>query len=151
MEMLPIDIDESRNSSFTDDESREVLSVYPAFYQRVGFFPPWIGYFFRQDDRIVGCGGFKGKPVDGKVEVAYGTFREFEGRGIGTQICGALVSLSNETNPKLRIMARTLPAESGSTTILRRNGFRLRGVVHDEEDGDVWEWEWDRVTMRNRS
>lgn len=143
MELLPIEADESKNSVFLQNEDcREVLQVYPGFYRRVGFYPPWIGYFARAGNDLVGCGGFKGKPREGKVEIAYGTFRNYQGKGIGTEICRQLISLSLKADPHVRITARTLPEENASTRILRRNAFAFRGMVWDDEDGDVWEWEF---------
>ena len=144
MILLAIEEDESKNAIFMDNEEcREVLRVYPEFYKRMGYDPPWIGYFAERDNVLVGCGGFKGKPKDGKVEIAYGTFKKFEGQGVGTEICRQLVSLSRKADPDIRITARTLIGDSASTTILKRNGFHFMGVVCDEEDGDVWEWEYE--------
>ena len=143
MTMLPIHIDEEKNAAFIrNEECREIASIYPGFYGRVGYNPPWIGYFFKQGEDIVGSGGYKGEPRGGKVEIAYSTFKRFEGKGIGTEICRHLVNLSLSTNPEIVITARTLPQDSASTNILRRNGFDLLGTVYDEDDGDVWEWQY---------
>lgn len=89
MKLLPIDIDDSLNRKFTTNpECVDVLNVYPDYYNRVGYDKPWIGYFATiNGNDIIGCGGYKGKPREGKVEIAYGTFKNFEGQGIGTEIC----------------------------------------------------------------
>lgn len=144
MTLLPIEVDLSLNKKFTENpECAAILSVYPDYYDRVGFNKPWIGYFATIDGvQIIGAGGYKGQPQDGKIEIAYGTFKNFEGQGIGTEICRQLVLLSLQTNPSIRITARTLMEISGSTTILERNGFKCLGIVLDKEDGDVWEWEF---------
>lgn len=143
MELVPIDIDDTKNATLmANDDCREILAMYPPFYVRVGFNPPWIGYFMKRDGEFVGCGGFKGKPRDRKVEISYHTFRRFEGEGIGTAICRLLVSISLQADPNTRVTARTLPQNSASTSILKKNGFCFNGIVHDEEDGDVWEWEY---------
>ena len=149
MKLLPIDIDESLNDKFRDNPECEiVLSVYPDFYKRAGYNKPWIGYFATFDgNEIVGCGGYKGKPRDGKIEIAYGTFKNYEGKGIGTEICRQLVLLSLKTDPSLKITARTLTENNASTTILKRNGFKYVGIVNDEEDGDVWEWEFQKTSV----
>ena len=149
MKLLPIDIDESLNDKFRDNPECEiVLSVYPDFYKRAGYNKPWIGYFATFDgNEIVGCGGYKGKPRDGKIEIAYGTFKNYEGKGIGTEICRQLVLLSLKADPSLRITARTLMENNASTTILKRNGFKCVGIVKDEEDGDVWEWEFQKTSV----
>ncbi|MBD0349955.1 MAG: GNAT family N-acetyltransferase [Flavisolibacter sp.] len=144
MLLLPIDIDETKNARFSNNpECLEVLKVYPDYYKKVGYNKPWIGYFATLDgDEIVGCGGYKGKPKDGKIEIAYGTFKKYEGKGIGTEICRQLVLLSLQTDPSIRITARTFLENNASAQILKRNGFECRGIVYDEEDGDVWEWEF---------
>ena len=36
---------------------------------------------------------------------------------------------------------------NASTTILKRNGFKYVGIVNDEEDGDVWEWEFQKTSV----
>ena len=112
------------------------------FYKRVGFSPPWICYYAVINDILVGCAGFKGKPVDGKVEIAYGTFEKCRNQGIGTEICRKLVELSIQTDPSLQITARTHAENNFSTKILKKNGFKFSGDVYDAEDGDLWEWEY---------
>ena len=88
--------------------------------------------------------GFKGRPVDGRVEIAYGTFPSFQHKGIGAMICRELVMLTLRTDPTVKITARTLMEENHSTKILRKNGFLWQGVVVDPDDGEVWEWEYVR-------
>lgn len=148
MQLLPIDIDETQNIRFRENpECADVLNIYPDYYKEVGYNKPWIGYFATIDGHeIVGSGGFKGKPKDGTIEIAYNTFKKFEGKGIGTEICRQLVLLSLQTDPLIRITARTLPENNASAQILKRNGFECNGIVHDDEDGDVWEWELKKHT-----
>ena len=151
MLLLPIDIDETKNDRFRNNEECVlVLNVYPGYYHRVGYNKPWIGYFATIDGHeIIGCGGFKGKPKDGKIEIAYGTFKKYEGRGIGTEICRQLVLLGLQADPSIRVTARTLMENNASTQILKRNGFECAGIVHDEEDGDVWEWELKKMDTQD--
>lgn len=146
MLLLPIDLDDSNNIRFqSNPECVEILNVFPEFYKKIGYIPPWIGYFATLDgQKIVGCGGYKGKPTEGTIEIAYGTFEEFEGQGIGTSICRQLVELSLRTDPSIRITARTLSDSGASAQILKRNGFMALGPVMDPEDGEVWEWEWQK-------
>lgn len=147
MILLPIDLDVSLNSKFTKNpECNDVLSAYPGYYNRVGYDKPWIGYFATVNGNdIIGCGGYKGKPRDGKIEIAYGTFKNFEGQGIGTEICRQLVLLSLQTDPSVKITARTFLENNASTVILKRNGFICIGIVYDEDDGNVWEWEYPMI------
>ena len=142
---LPIDIDETQNEKFSGNpECVEILQVYGPFYQKAGFNKPWIGYFatWEGEEEIIGGGGYKGKPKDGTIEVAYGVFKNYQGQGIGTAICRQLVQLALQTDPAVRITARTLQDNSASMNILKKNGFECLGVVYDEEDGDVLEWEY---------
>jgi ribosomal-protein-alanine N-acetyltransferase len=149
MMLLPIDIDEALNSGFNNNpECAAVLSVYPGYYNRIGFIKPWIGYLATEDgNEIIGCGGFKGKPVGNKVEIAYGTFKNYEGRGVATKICRQLVLLSLKTDPSIRITARTFLETNASARVLKKNGFECSGIVYDEEDGNVWEWELKKVPI----
>ena len=143
MKLVPISLDSKLNVEFEAyPDCKESLQMSIDFYNRVGYVLPWIGYYGKLNNEFVGAGGFKGKPKDKKVEIAYGTFRKYEGKGIGTEICRQLVLLAIETDPEIIITARTLPEENASTGILKKNGFVLLGTVWDEEDGNVWEWEY---------
>lgn len=142
MELEPI-TPESRpqDKGLTEDSPAGMnLKLQADYYAKIGFHPPWIGYLAMVDGAPVGMGGFKGRPINRKVEVAYFTFPEHEGRGIGTQICRALVGKSLASDPRVEITARTLPEKNASTRILSKNGFVFSAAVQDPEDGEVWEW-----------
>ncbi len=143
MELLPIKMTLAENREFTmHPVCQESIYMCVAFYEKAGFDPPWIGYYARLDGKLVGSAAFKGKPHAGKVEIAYGTFPQYRYQGVGTEICRLLVQLSLQTDPAIRITARTLPENNESGSILRKNGFKLLGTIWDEEDGNVWEWEF---------
>jgi RimJ/RimL family protein N-acetyltransferase len=114
------------------------------FLERNGIEAPWGSYLaIERGSRILmGTCSFKGPPGAGhEVEIAYFTFPEFEGQGVGTAMAGELVAVASR-HPEVRsIIAHTLPAESGSTTILRRCGFVRTREVIDPDDGLVWRWE----------
>ncbi len=141
IQLVPIAQTMEENYAFAAyPEGQEILTMTVAYYKTIGFIPPWIGYFASFNGKLAGSGGYKGKPLDNKIEIAYGTFTDFKGQGIGTQICRQLVLLAQSTDPTLLITARTLPEHNHSTRILQKNGFQLLGNVWDKEDGDVWEW-----------
>jgi RimJ/RimL family protein N-acetyltransferase len=141
MILLPIKEHIQDNKIFIDHPlCQETLPMTIDFYKKVGFHEPWICYYVQMDHALVGSAAFKGQPIDGTVEIAYGTFPPYQQQGIGTRICRSLVDLALKTDPLVRITARTLPEENFSTRILRKNGFQLAGTVNDPEDGDVWEW-----------
>jgi [ribosomal protein S5]-alanine N-acetyltransferase len=50
--------------------------------------------------------------------------------------------LAIATDSEIKITARILSEENASTGILKKNGFVLLGTIWDEEDGNVWEWEY---------
>jgi RimJ/RimL family protein N-acetyltransferase len=124
--------------------AQETASSYPAYYEAIGFAKPWIGYLARRGGEWAGACGFKGAPKNGRVEIAYFTFPEFEGQGIATEMARALIAIATEAEPSVVITARTLPQEGASTVILRKLGFARVGVVTDADDGNVWEWVLER-------
>lgn len=143
MEFIPIKKTLEENTDFLyHPDCMESLPMSVDYFNVVGYNPPWIGYFAWQEGQFVGAAGFKGQPVEGKVEIAYGTFERFRHQGVGAEICKLLVELSRETDPAVRITARTLPENNYSTRILEKNGFTKLGMVYDKDDGNVWEWEY---------
>ena len=143
MELIPVLEHAFENTVFTSNPlCQDTIYMSIDFYKRVGFTPPWICYYVKENEELIGCAAFKGKPVNGQIEIAYGTFEKFRNQGIGTKICKTLVNLSLGTDPTVRITARTLPENNYSTRILQKNKFFFVGNVVDFEDGDVWEWEY---------
>jgi RimJ/RimL family protein N-acetyltransferase len=143
LELVPILEFAEQNIVFTSNPlCKDSIYMSIDFYKRVGFNPPWICYYATENNELVGCAAFKGKPVNGTVEIAYGTFEKCSNKGVGTRICNTLVNLSLKTDPTIRITARTLPENNYSTRILLKNKFQFLGNVIDPEDGDVWEWEY---------
>jgi RimJ/RimL family protein N-acetyltransferase len=143
MILKPIGVILEENEEFLSNPlCLEVITMTIDFHKRAGFIKPWIGYFAEVGGYIVGSGGFKGKPINGTIEISYGIFEEFRKQGFGTEVCRKLVELSLKTDPSLRITARTLPEKNFSTRILEKNNFVFAGTVDDPEDGEVWEWEF---------
>ena len=120
--------------------ARSACEMSAVWYPRVGYIPPWIGYLTILEGSVVGGGGFKEPPQDGRVEIAYFTAPGFAGRGIATRTARALVAIARQSDPSLLIAAQTLPEENASTAILRKLGFRLHGSVQHPQDGEIWEW-----------
>ncbi len=141
--LLPIKPLLNENTEFiSHPDCSKTLEMSVLFYENVGYRLPWIGYFASLDGNLVGSAGFKGRPIDGRVEIAYSTFPAFQHKGIGTAICRQLVRVAQAADPSVRMMARTLMEENHSTRILRKNGFELLRIANDPDDGDVWEWEY---------
>jgi len=141
MELIPIKQHLHENKEFAGNpDCQDTLQMTIDFFNRIGYNLPWIGYYVKLNGALVGAAAFKGEPVNGKIELAYGTFPQYRHKGIGNQIVNALVQLSLKTDPSIIITARTLTEENYSARILRKNNFRLLGTIMDEEDGEVWEW-----------
>jgi len=141
IELLPIQALLEENAEFINHPGcQESLEMTIGFYKIVGFNPPWICYYAKMDNQLVGAAGFKGPPVNNSIEIAYGTFPGFMNKGIGAAICRKLVLVAQQTDPGLMITARTLPEHNYSTKILQKNNFTFTGTVWDKDDGDVWEW-----------
>ena len=109
-------------------------------YRRVGFVEPWVGYVAVSAGSAVGGGAYVGPPRENRVEIAYYTLKEFEGRGFATQTAARLVAIARRASPGIVIVAFTLPEQNASTRILQRLGFEHVGYASDPDAGDVWEW-----------
>ncbi len=142
MKLLPVKQTIEENQAFQGyPDCAESLMPAINFFNTIGYNPPWIGYYAEKDGQLVGsCAVFKKNPQDGLVEIAYGTFPQFQNQGVASEMCRLLVQLTLETDSTLKITAHTLPEENYSTHILSKNGFELEGTIWDEEDGDIWEW-----------
>lgn len=145
MKLVPIKQTIEENQEFVEHpDCRETVHMSIGFYKRIGYKPPWIGYYAKIDDRYVGSCGFKGGPREGKVEIAYSTFPQYRRKGYAAEMCRQLVKLAEHEDPQVVVTARTLLQENYSTKILQKNNFVLVGTVRDDEDGDVWEWKHKR-------
>ncbi len=151
MRLIPIQERFEENERFTKNPlCRQTIEVTIDFYKKVGFVPPWIGYYVEENSNLVGSAGFKGPPLNGTVEIAYGTFDEYRKQGIGTAICKKLVELSINTDPSIKITATTFQKENFSTRILEKNNFVCVGTVNDVEDGEVWQWVYKTIRTSDK-
>ena len=141
MELRVIPINEDKTSEmYVSQDCQHIIDAMNEYYPKVGFNEPWVGYFVFKNNEVVGTGGFAGQPIDGRVEIAYWTFKAFEGQGIASFTCSALIAISQKADPGLLITAKTAPEYNASTTILQKNGFEFSEIVQDHEIGDAWLW-----------
>lgn len=138
----PITLSEDRTRSlYANDLCKDIFDAFEEYYPVIGFHSPWIGYFIVRENTVVGSCGYKGQPQNGKVEIAYTTFPDYEKQGLATEACRQLVELALKTDSSLTVIAYTLRENNASTRILKRNGFEYTGDAIDEKDGmEVWEW-----------
>jgi len=143
MRLVPIPVDTlpelapAAHTTFTEAMSQG----NQAFYKQVGFAPPWIAYIAVERSVAVGSCAFKGAPRNNAVEIAYVTHPGHEGQGAATRMALELVRIARTTDPRVRIIAQTLPEHNASTNVLRKCGFAQVREAVDDEVGTVWEWE----------
>ena len=141
MELKIISINEDKsNDIYSSSDCQQVIASMEKYYVIIGFNKPWVGYFIFNKKQVVGTCGFIGQPKDGKIEIAYMTFKEFEGQGIASFACEELISISKKTDPAITITAKTAPEHNASTKILQNNGFEFSEIVQDHDIGDAWLW-----------
>jgi RimJ/RimL family protein N-acetyltransferase len=113
---------------------------------------PWLHGFsivHCESGRAVGSCGFKGPPVGGAVEIAYGIEPEHQGNGYATEAAEALTNFAFAQNVRT-VRAHTLPESNASTRVLAKCGFRHVGDCLDPDDGPVWRWERHRQQPHER-
>ena len=108
----------------------------------------WWMYLFveTEEKKLVGNGGFKGKPdAAGMVDIGYAIAPGYEGKGLVTEAAKNLLDYAF-SNPQVKIVqAHTLAEENASVKVLRKLGMTFIKELHDDEDGDVWQWQKFRV------
>lgn len=125
---------------FQSPDCQSLLQMYDDYYPKTGFNLPWVAYLVIDENKAVGSCSFTGKPIDGKVEIAYWTFTGFEGKGIASFACKELIAIAKNADPKIIVTAKTAPEQNASTKILQKNNFIFTGIVQDAEIGDAWLW-----------
>jgi len=119
----------------------EVCESTTALYRKEGFVPPWIGYLAVEGSQIVGTCAFKSPPRGNRVEIAYFTFPQHEGKGLASEMARLLIAIARAASPGVTIFGQTQPVEGASNRILQNLGFRFLGPVTHPVEGEVWEWE----------
>lgn len=86
----------------------------------------------KSDHKMVGDICFVGEPdPNGEIEIGYGTYEEFRGKGFMTEAVGRIISWAKE-QPKVKsIFAATEKENIASYTILEKNGFNHIGEVDE--------------------
>lgn len=129
------------------DVAIDLCLAYDRIYQERGFVRPWVGYLAVRDGgqagaEIVGACGFQSRPVNGRVEVSFLTFRGFEKQGVATMMMRELAGIADGADPGIQVYARVGPQGSEAGRVLERAGFTQGDIVDDPHDGMVQEWVW---------
>ena len=94
----------------------------------------------RADRALIGLGGFKGPPTDGRVEIGYGISPAYRHQGYATEAAQLMVDTARAAGVTT-VIAHTLPETNHSTRLLTTLGFAQTTTVDDPDDGPVWRWE----------
>ncbi len=138
--------EDKSNPLFQSDDCQMLLQMYEDYYPKIGFNLPWVAYLVVNEDEVMGSCSFTGEPKEGRVEIAYWTFKNFEGRGVASFACQELIKIAQNEDPSVLITAKTAPEQNASTKILTKNGFVFKEIVQDEEIGDAWLWTFSRIS-----
>jgi RimJ/RimL family protein N-acetyltransferase len=106
----------------------------------------WGTYLFLLNDRcsLVGSGGYKGKPVDGVVEVGYEVAPNFQNRGLATEATRSMVGHAFSYPQVELVQAHTLGEVNASTKVLNKVGMTFVEAISDPDHGVVWQWQISR-------
>jgi RimJ/RimL family protein N-acetyltransferase len=130
-------------------EKAQLSATWIARFDASTIADPWVHGFrllHRISGNVVGFCSFKGPPVDGVVEIAYGIAPDEQGKGYATEAARALVEFARAF-PEVRVIrAHTLPDGAASKRVLEKCGFQHTGEVIDPEDGLVWRFEYASLT-----
>ena len=105
---------------------------------------PWVHGFrlvHRDSGAVIGTCSFKGPPLVGVVEIAYGVNPDQQGKGFATEAAQALVTYAFSFVEVRVIRAHTLLESTASKRVLTKCGFWHVGDVIDPEDGLVSRFE----------
>ncbi len=106
---------------------------------------PWLCYlfFFHPDRALIGFGGFKSIPDDRRtVEIGYSVAPSYQNRGVATSAVKQLIKIAIASPLVDRVCAHTLAKPNASTRVLKKCGMIKVSETIDEEDGEVWKWEF---------
>lgn len=94
----------------------------------------------KEDDRVIGDIGFKGKPDENQtVEVGYGFLEEFWNQGYATEAVKALIGWAFNNSKVEKIKAETLKDNYGSMRVLEKLGMQ-----RTDETESMVNWELDK-------
>ena len=140
---IPRDGNVSLSGITLPEAATAVINSTVQVYAQRGYIEPWVGYLAIEGNNCVGCCGFTSPPVGDVSEIAYFTYPDFEKRGIATFMAQHLLSIAQECDSSVRVVAHTLAEENASNHILKKLGFAFTGTIDHPEDGKIWEWSYE--------
>jgi RimJ/RimL family protein N-acetyltransferase len=104
-----------------------------------GFRGSWMMLAGRE---VVGLCGFHRAPVDGVVELGYGTAPERQGLGHATRAVARILATAARLGTIRVVVAETAAGNVASERVLQKNGFVRSGERVDPDDGDLIVWRY---------
>lgn len=96
-------------------------------------------WFMELNGKRIGDLCFKGLGEDGVVEIGYGNYTGFEGKGYMTEAVMVLVQWASRQPGVLRIGAETDKDNKASQRVLEKTGFVPSGEIGEEGPRFVWD------------
>lgn len=81
---------------------------------------------------LIGVGGFKGPPAEGRVELGYSIVPEYQRRGFATEAVLGMLRFAFSHEEVSEVIAETLPDLIPSIGVLEKTGFGLVGAGSEE-------------------
>lgn len=89
------------------------------------YFTLWT-LILKSENRMVGDLCFKGEPnIKGEIEIGYGTYDDFQGKGYMTEAVGAMIRWASAQSEVKYILAETEKNNFASFRVLERNEFKM--------------------------
>jgi RimJ/RimL family protein N-acetyltransferase len=140
--------------AMSEYERAQMSAAWLALLEASSDSDPWVHGFSalrRDDEAVIGTGGFTGPPSKGVVEIAYGVGEEFRSKGYATEIAQGLVAFCFASTDVEIVRAHALPDGKASQRILEKCGFDHAGEIVDPVDGRVWRYEKHRRNSGDRA
>jgi ribosomal-protein-alanine N-acetyltransferase len=102
---------------------------------------------------VIGCCGFKGKPVaDGTCEIGYGVLPQFRRAGYASEAVRALLAWAFSQPRVARVIAETYPELKPSIRVMEKNGLRFIGDGSEERviRYELTRADWQRLAEPSR-
>ncbi len=102
----------------------------------------WWTYFpvYKKENKLIGSGGYKGKPEDGAVEIGYEIAPAYRNKGLATEMAKGLIENAFKNENVTNILAHTLGHETPSSKVLTKCGFEKIEDLNDPDNGLIWKW-----------
>ncbi|WP_346317090.1 GNAT family N-acetyltransferase [Chitinophaga sp. YIM B06452] len=116
-------------------------------YDKLRNDPALLGWFFylaihRADNRLIGTGGFKGRPdANGVVEIGYEVSSAYREQGYATEMAETLIRFAFSHSYVNKVIAHTLEEYNAAVKVLQKAGMHFAGAVNGTDAGELWRWE----------